>query len=101
VQTHTPPKSHSSSQVAQTISGPISFNHVSASTFSLIFPLPPCCKEEGNEVMQLLAFLYIAIMAHHPMLSGGKGRGEYTAGSDGETTGIQLPARGMRALPWA
>lgn len=87
VQTHTPPKSHSSSQVAQTISGPILFNHVSASTFSLIFPLPPCCKGEGNEAMRFLIFLYIAIMAQHPVLLGGKGRGEHTAGSDEQAVG--------------
>lgn len=80
--------------MAQTISGSVSFNHVSASTFSLnfptfslIFPLPPCHKGEGNEVMQFLTFLYIAIMAQHPVLLGGEGRGERTAGSDEQTAG--------------
>lgn len=32
---------------------------------------------------------------------GGKGRGDDRAGSDEQTVGTQLPARGMTVLPWA
>lgn len=51
--------------------------------------------------MQFLTFLYIAIVAQHPVLLWVKGRGDDREGSDEQTVGTQLPARGMTVLPWA
>lgn len=97
VQTHTLPRSHRSSQ-GQSVTPTCS------TTFASIFSLlssSSLMQREGDKVMPLLTFLYTVMIPQHPVLLGGKGRGEHRAGLDEQTVGTALPAMGMRELPWA
>lgn len=94
-QTHTLSKSHRSSQGAQTIGGPSLFNHIFASNFSLIFPLPPWCK--GKETRSCHSSP--STLSWHP--STQCCWGARAEGLDEQTMGTALPAAGIRELLWA
>lgn len=98
MQTHTLPRSHRSSQGAQTISDPSLLNHVCLHLQpSFLFLLDAKGRKQGHAIAHLPLHFHDTPA---PSAAGGKGRGEHRAGLDEQTMGTALPATGMRELPW-